>query len=45
MGAALALSAIGDQKSFRYLEAGTSDENEFVQKIAKAIKKIPGKGA
>ncbi len=39
MGAALALTAIGDQKSFRYLETATSDENEFVQKIAKAITK------
>jgi HEAT repeat protein len=45
MGAALAHTAIGDQKSFRYLEAATFDENEFVQKIAKAItKKCRGRG-
>jgi len=37
MGAALALTAIGDQKSVSYLEPATRDENEFVRKIASAV--------
>jgi HEAT repeat protein len=32
MGAALALTAIGDEKSVSYLEIATRDENEFVLK-------------
>jgi HEAT repeat protein len=34
MGAALALAAIGDKKSVKYLETATLDENEFVRKVA-----------
>jgi HEAT repeat protein len=37
MGATLALSAIGDQKSLGYIEVATRDENEFVRKIAEAV--------
>jgi HEAT repeat protein len=37
MGAALALSAIGDEKSLSLLKTATSDENEYVQKIALAV--------
>jgi HEAT repeat protein len=37
MGAALALSAIGDEKSLSLLQTATSDENEYVQKIALAV--------
>ncbi len=39
MGSALALAAIGDQKSFLYLEAATRDKNEFVRKIAESVMK------
>ena len=37
MGAALALSAIGTEKSLDLLKAATCDENEYVQKIALAV--------
>jgi hypothetical protein len=37
MGAARALTAIGDKKSISYLESATRDENEFVRKIAGAV--------
>ena len=39
MGAALALSTIGNEKSHNLLQMATCDENEYVQKIARAVLK------
>jgi HEAT repeat protein len=37
MGAVLALSAIGDEKSYLFLKTATGDENQYVQKIAQSV--------
>jgi HEAT repeat protein len=43
MGAALILSAIGDEVSIRYLKNASGDENEYVRRIVEAsLKKYSG---